>query len=81
MQPHEHVTQYTRVTTSQVKGIKSLDEFTMGRAGAPAYSAVKYTNWRANQNAFASITINGNQFTVTVYSQSGSVLFTKTFTA
>ncbi len=77
---HEHVTQYTHVTPTWESGINSIQEFTMGRAGAPAYTCVKHTDWRSNTNAFASITVNGTQFTVTIYSQSGAALFTKTFT-
>ena len=52
----------------------------MGRAGAPAYSVVKYTNWHSDTNAFADVAVNGSRFTVTVYSQAGSAIFTKTFT-
>ena len=77
---HEHITQYTHVTPSVETGINSYQEFTMGRAGAPAYSVVKYTNWHSDTNAFADIAVNGSRFTVTVYSQAGSAIFTKTFT-
>ena len=77
---HEHVSQYTHITPSVESGINSYQEFTLGRAGAPAYSVVKPTDWHSDTNAFGDIAVNGNQFTVTVYSQSGSVLFTKTFT-
>ena len=77
---HEHVTQYTHVTSSVESGINSYQEFTMGRAGAPPYSVTKYTDWHAAQNAFADVAVNGNDFTVTVYSQSGLALFSRTFT-
>ena len=77
---HEHITQYTHVTPSVEAGINSFEEFTMGRAGAPAYSVVKHSDWHSDTNAFADIAVNGSQFTVTVYSQAGSAIFTKTFT-
>ncbi len=77
---HEHVTQYTHITPSVESGINSYQEFTLGRAGAPAYSVSKPVDWSANQNAFGDIAVSGNNFTVTVYSQSGSALFSKTFT-
>ncbi len=75
---HEHITQYTHVTTSVESGINLLDEFTIGRAGAPSYAVTKPTTWQANSNAFADVYVNGSSFTVTIYSQSGSVLYTKT---
>ncbi len=77
---HEHVTQYTHITPGIETGINSYQEFTIGRAGAPPYSVVKYTDWHADANAFADIAVNGSQFTVTVYSQAGSAIFSKTFT-
>ncbi len=75
---HEHVTQYTHVTSSIESGITLIDEFTMGRAGAPAYSVIKPTTWHADQNAFVDVAVNGMQFTVQVYSQSGALLYNKT---
>ncbi len=78
---HEHVTQYTHVTASIDPGIVSIQEFTIGRAGAPAYAVVKHNDWHADENAFADIAVQGRQFTVTICSGSGSVLFSKTFTA
>jgi hypothetical protein len=77
---HEHITQYTHITPSREAGINSYQEFTLGRAGAPAYSISKPVDWSANQNAFGDIAVSGNNFTVTVYSQSGSALWSKTFT-
>ncbi len=77
---HEHITQYTLVTPSVESGINSLREFTIGRAGAPAYSVVKYTTWHSNTNAYADIYVNGSQFTVNVYSSGGTLLFSRTFT-
>ncbi len=77
---HEHVTAYTDVTPSREAGINNYQQFTLGRAGAPAYTVAKPVDWSANQNAFADVFVNGNDFTVTIYGQSGSALFTKTFT-
>ncbi len=77
---HEHITAYTHVTTSLEPGINSYQQFTLGRAGAPAYSIEKPVDWHADQNAFGDVAVNGSQFTVTVYSQSGTALFSKTFT-
>ncbi len=77
---HEHVSQYTHVTPSVESGINDYQEITMGRAGAPPYTVSKPVDWHVDQNAFADVAVNGNDFTVTVYSQSGSSLFTKTFT-
>jgi hypothetical protein len=76
---HEHVTAYTLVTPSFESGITSFPQFTMGRAGAPAYPVSKPVTWSANQNAFADVAISGTTVTVKVYSQSGSVLYTKSF--
>jgi hypothetical protein len=75
---HEHVTQYTHVTPSVESGINLIDEFTMGRAGAPAYTVTKHTTWHSNTNAFVDIYVNGSSYTATVYSSSGAVLYTKT---
>lgn len=77
---HEHITAYTHVTTSREPGINSYQQFTIGRAGAPAYSVSEPVDWQADQNAFADVAVSGNNFTVTVYSQSGSAIFSKTFT-
>ena len=77
---HEHVTAYTHVTPSREAGINDYQQFTLGRAGAPPYSVAKPVDWSASQNAFADIAVNGDAFTVTVYAQSGSSLFSKTFT-
>ncbi len=77
---HEHITAYAHVTTSREPGINSYEQFTMGRAGAPAYSVSEPVDWHADQNAFADVAVSGNNFTVTVYSESGSAIFSKTFT-
>ncbi len=77
---HEHITAYAHVTTSREPGINSYEQFTMGRAGAPAYSVSEPVDWHADQNAFADVAVSGNNYTVTVYSQSGSAIFSKTFT-
>jgi hypothetical protein len=77
---HEHVTAYTDVTPSREAGINNYQQFTLGRAGAPAYTVAKPVDWSASQNAFADVYVNGNDFTVTIYAQSGSSIFSKTFT-
>jgi hypothetical protein len=77
---HEHVTAYTRVTPSYESGINAYRQFTLGRAGAPGYPISKRVTWSANQNAFGDIAVNGSNVTITIYSQSGSKLFARTFT-
>ncbi len=77
---HEHVTAYTHVTPSREAGINDYQQFTLGRAGAPPYTVAKPVDWSASQNAFADIAVNGSSFTVTIYGQSGTSLFSKTFT-
>ncbi len=76
---HEHVTAYTLVTPSFESGITKYPQFTLGRAGAPAYSVSKPVTWSANANAFGDVAISGDTVTVTIYSQSGSALYTKSF--
>ena len=36
--------------------------------------------WQAGQDAFADVAVNGNDFTVRIYSRSGTSLYSKTFT-
>ncbi|MGE5072346.1 MAG: DNRLRE domain-containing protein, partial [Anaerolineae bacterium] len=63
----------------QVSGLVDYEQFTIGRAGAPAYSITKGVGWSASQNAFADVAVSGNDFTVTIYAQSGSALWSQTF--
>ncbi len=76
---HEHITAYTLVTPSFESGITQYAQFTLGRAGAPGYAVSKPVTWSADQNAFGDVGISGDTVTVTIYSQSGSVLYTKSF--
>jgi hypothetical protein len=76
---HEHITAYTRVTPTFEAGITDYPQFTLGRAGAPAYPVDKPVTWQADVNAFGDVAINDASVTVTVYSQGGSALYTKTF--
>jgi len=78
---HEHVSVYAHINSSRVSGITDdFEEFTMGRAGAPAYSVSKPVDFSVNIDAFATVDVSGNDFTVSIYGSSGSVAYTRTFT-
>ena len=76
---HEHVTAYTLVTPGFESGITRYPQFTLGRAGAPAYSVDKPVTWSAGQDAFGDVAVDGASVTVTVYSQGGSALYSASF--
>ena len=78
---HEHVTVYAHIDNSRVSGITSdFEEFTIGRAGAPAYLVSKPVDFSDNSNAFAVVDVSGNNYTVSIYRSSGSVAYIQTFT-
>lgn len=74
---HEHVTVYAHLgsTNSRASGLTCpIEEFTMGRAGAPPYSVVKSVDYSANSDGFAAVDFSDSDYnyTVTVYNSVGT---------
>jgi hypothetical protein len=74
---HEHVTIYAHLdsTKGRTTGLTCpIEEFTMGRAGAPPYSVVKSVDFSANSDGFAAVDFSDSDYnyTITIYNSVGT---------